>query len=135
MGLNSVIYSCLAILFWLILKLDWISILNKLLLQKEYVELEHTVGPLPVGENVGKEVVTRFRTNISNEGIFYTDANGREMKKRRRNYRETYTYDSTLEPVASNYYPINSRILVNDSSRALVVLTDRSQGGGSIAGV
>jgi lysosomal alpha-mannosidase len=47
----------------------------------------------------------------------------------------TFTGDSILEePVASNYFPINTWISMKDqdTSKTLVVVTDRSQGGGSI---
>jgi hypothetical protein len=37
-----------------------------------------------------------------------------------------------MEPIAGNYYPINSRIYINDTNRQLTILTDRSVGGSSI---
>ena len=51
-----------------------------------------------------------------------------------RNQRPTYTYNSTDEPVASNYYPINSKMEIRDETKGLrlAVLTDRSQGCSSI---
>ena len=93
-----------------------------------YAEFEHTVGPIPVKDNIGKEVITHFDTNIESGSLFYTDANGREMKERRRNYRKTWTLNDT-EPVSQNYYPVNSRIFINDSTTQLTVMADRSQGG------
>ena len=30
----------------------------------------------------GKEVISQFTTDIMNDGVWYTDANGREMQKR-----------------------------------------------------
>lgn len=36
------------------------------------------------------------------------------------------------EPVSENYYPINSRIMISDSTNSLIVLTDRSHGGSSL---
>lgn len=36
------------------------------------------------------------------------------------------------EPVAGNYYPVNSRIMLKDDELSLVVLNDRAQGGTSL---
>lgn len=80
----------------------------------DYVEIEYTVQLL-----MEMELVTRFYTNIHSNRTFYTDANGREMQKRIR-----------LDDVAAhrNYYPITSRIFINDASRQFVVASDRAQG-------
>ena len=96
-----------------------------------YAEFEYTVGPIPVSDHLGKEIITRFDTKIENGGKFYTDANGREMKERIRNHRDTWKLNVS-EPVSGNYYPINSRIFINDTKSQLTVMTDRSQGGSSI---
>jgi lysosomal alpha-mannosidase len=42
-----------------------------------------------------------------------------------------YNYVNT-EPVAANYYPVNSRIFVKDKNLQMTVLNDRSQGGASL---
>ncbi|RZC38887.1 Glyco hydro 38 and/or Alpha-mann mid domain containing protein, partial [Asbolus verrucosus] len=83
----------------------------------------------------GKEVITRFTVDkFSNGGIFYTDSNGRQQIKRTRNKHDGYTYDHKVEPVASNYYPITSKIVIKDETQKLevAVLTDRAQGGSSL---
>ena len=97
-----------------------------------YAEFEHTVGPIPLSYDnlLGKEIITRFDTNIASNGFFYTDANGREMKERKRDYRPTWKLKIT-EPVSENYYPVNSRILINDTSAQFTVMSDRSAGGTS----
>ena len=103
------------------------------------------VGPIPINDGVGKEIVTRYNTNVDNDAIFYTDSNGREFMKRQRNHRPTWDL-SVYEPVAGNYYPVNTAIYVegkqqeqrNDKSSspprsaAFAVVTDRTQGGSSI---
>lgn len=76
---------------------------------------------------MGKEVISRFDTPLDTKGYFYTDSNGREILKRRRNYRPTWKLNQT-EPVAGNYYPVNTRIYITDGKKQLTVLTDRSQG-------
>nr|XP_014342916.1 PREDICTED: lysosomal alpha-mannosidase [Latimeria chalumnae] len=79
----------------------------------------------------GKEIISRFKTPLQTNATFYTDANGREILQRRRDYRATWKLEQT-EPVAGNYYPVNSRIYIKDGKQQLTVLTDRSQGGSSI---
>ena len=96
-----------------------------------YAEFEYTVGPIPVNDGLGKEIISRFDSKIKSNKLFYTDANGREIKERKRDYRATWDYKVT-EPVSGNYYPVNSRIYINDSAAQLTVMTDRSHGGSSI---
>ncbi|XP_031470049.1 lysosomal alpha-mannosidase [Phasianus colchicus] len=98
---------------------------------RRFVELEWTVGPIPVEDGWGKEVISRFDTVLRSGGRFYTDSNGRQILERRRNYRPTWNLTQT-EPVAGNYYPVNTRIFIKDDKVQLTVLTDRSQGGSSI---
>ncbi|CAF1486743.1 unnamed protein product, partial [Adineta ricciae] len=95
------------------------------------IEIQWTVGPIPIDDNIGKEIIVRYDTDIDSASKYYTDANGREVLERIRNYRPTWNY-SIVENVSGNYYPINSRIWIRDSARQLTILTDRSEGGGSI---
>ncbi|XP_039626448.1 lysosomal alpha-mannosidase [Polypterus senegalus] len=111
---------------------SWCSQVVRLYRGQPFVELEWTVGPVPDGDNVGKEIISRFDTKLETNGFFYTDANGREVLERRRDYRKTWPLKQT-EPIAGNYYPVNSRIYIKDKKTQLTVLTDRSQGGSSIA--
>jgi lysosomal alpha-mannosidase len=84
-------------------------------------------------DGIGKEVVSRFTTDLQTDGLFYTDSNGRELLERKRNYRPTWELDLT-EPESGNYYPVTSKILIRDTIRQqeLAVLNDRSQGGSSL---
>ena len=108
-----------------------VSQVIRLYKDENYVEFEHTVGPIPIDDGLGKEIITRFDTNLKTNSKFYTDANGREMKERIRNHRDTWDLKVT-EPVSGNYYPVNSRIFINDSTSQLTMMSDRSQGGSSI---
>ncbi|CAF1622827.1 unnamed protein product [Rotaria magnacalcarata] len=110
---------------------NWASQEISLYDDAKMVEVEWTVGPIPVYDNIGKEIILRYDTDIQSDSKFYTDANGREVLERIRDYRPTWNY-SKVEPVSGNYYPINSRIWIKDSNRQLTVLTDRSEGGASI---
>ncbi len=74
-------------------------------------------------------------TQIPSGGRFYTDSNGRQTLLRRRDFRPTWTLNVS-EPVAGNYYPINSHIYVTDDQQnagaVVALVNDRSQGGTSL---
>ncbi|CAF3755266.1 unnamed protein product [Rotaria sp. Silwood1] len=110
---------------------SWVTQQITLYPEAPAVEIEWTLGPIPIDDNVGKEIVIRYDTNINSASKYYTDANGREVLERIRNYRPTWNYSSD-EPISGNYYPINSRIWIRDNQTQLTILTDRSEGGGSM---
>lgn len=89
------------------------------------------VGGIPIDDNRGKEIVSRFSTDIYSKGEFYTDSNGREMLRRIRNQRPTWNL-TLAEPVAGNYYPVTAKIAVEDVDLRFAVLNDRAQGGSSL---
>jgi lysosomal alpha-mannosidase len=68
---------------------------------------------------------------MKTNGEFFTDSNGREMLKRKRNSRDTWKV-SLKEAIAGNYYPVTTKIAIEDAKHRLAVLTDRAQGGSSI---
>ena len=86
------------------------------------VEVEWSVGPIPIDDKIGKNIIARYDTDIASEAKYYTDANGREVLERVRNHRPTWDYQ-VIENVSSNYYPINSRIWIKDQQRQFTVLT------------
>ena len=57
----------------------WAQQRIRLAADADHLELTWTVGPVPVQDGVGKEVISRLRSNIQNKGECFTDANGREM--------------------------------------------------------
>ncbi|CAG9841044.1 unnamed protein product [Diabrotica balteata] len=104
----------------------------------EYIEYDWMVGPLDnktvdTVHNIGKEIVKRYYIEeIKSNKIFYTDSNGRQLMKRLRN-NHTF-HDDNVEAASSNYYPVTSKITIEDikSDLKLSILTDRSQGGTSL---
>ena len=99
------------------------------------IEFEWMIGPIPIEDNEGKEYIHRIHINgLENGGVYYTDSNGRQYMKRRRNYRPDFEVPNVdkEEPVSSNYYPVTSTMYMEDNNLRVTVLTDRSQGGGSI---
>ena len=118
---------------------DYIKHVTRLIEDKDYVEVEYVVGPVPFDDGIGKEIISRYSTSIKSDGEFFTDSNGREFVSRTRNDvssaigYEDPSYNTDLEPVAGNYYPVNSAIYIEDESRSFSVLVDRSQGGSSLS--
>ena len=103
---------------------DWASQEISLYDDANTVEVEWTVGPIPIDDGIGKEIIVRYDTDIQSQSKFYTDANGREVLERKRDYRPTWNY-SKVETVSGNYYPINSRIWINEPNRQFTVLTGK----------
>eukprot|EP00930_Biecheleria_cincta_P010286 TRINITY_DN1122_c3_g1_i1.p1 TRINITY_DN1122_c3_g1~~TRINITY_DN1122_c3_g1_i1.p1 ORF type:complete len:1002 (-),score=168.48 TRINITY_DN1122_c3_g1_i1:36-3041(-) len=106
----------------------WVSQRIRLRKGAKHAEVTYTVGPIPVGDGFGKEVVSRITTDIQNHGECLTDSNGREMIVRKRDFRQTWKLNQT-EPVAGNYYPVTSALAIRDAHAQLTVLTDATQGG------
>ena len=48
------------------------------------------VGPIPVEDGIGKEVVVVYKTEIRSNGTFFTDSNGRQLVERKRGERWEY---------------------------------------------
>jgi len=110
---------------------NWGTLTTRLLSGSHEIEVVYSVGPIPVDDGIGKEVIIRYSTNIQSSSRWYTDSNGKEMQLRVRDRRPTFNY-SVGEPVASNYYPINALVVLSDSQHSLAVLPDRSHGGSSL---
>ena len=116
---------------------DFISQTIRLYNDSKTLSFEWIVGPIDISDGIGKEVITRFTTDLSSNSTFYTDSNGREVLTRTRNYRASWPFNQT-ESVSGNYYPVNSRIFIRDekedanNQRQLTLVTDRSQGGSSL---
>ena len=105
----------------------------------EYVDIQIDFIKRPIdfiqlsfdSDGVGKEIISRVSTNIASKGAFYTDANGRQTLQRVRDQR-SFSYTVT-EPIAANYFPVNSHIYLKDTpGNQLTMLVDRSQGGSSL---
>jgi hypothetical protein len=50
------------------------------------------IGPIPVDDDVGKEVITQLTANMSTNSTFYTDSNGRDFLKRVMIYNIYFRY-------------------------------------------
>ncbi|XP_012471054.1 probable alpha-mannosidase At5g13980 [Gossypium raimondii] len=110
---------------------SWIYQITRVYKGKEHAEFEFIVGPIPISDGIGKEVVTKILTHMKTSKTFYTDSSCRDFLERIRNYRKDWNLDVN-QPVAGNYYPINLGMYVKDDDKELSVLVDRSMGGASI---
>lgn len=111
---------------------EWISQVIRLYKDENIVEFEWLVGEIPVSDKIGREIISRFDTDIRSGDAFYTDSNGREMLPRRRDHRYTWNLNVT-EKISGNYYPVTAKIAIEDQRKRFAVLTDRAQGGSSLA--
>lgn len=112
---------------------DWVSQIIRIYKGEGTIEFNWMIGPIPIDDKIGKEIITKYMIkDMVTSGSFYTDSNGREIIKRVRNHRPTYEVILN-ETVSGNYYPVVTRISLNDSTTQVTVVTDRSQGGSSLA--
>uniref|UniRef100_A0A6M2F2G9 Alpha-mannosidase n=1 Tax=Populus davidiana TaxID=266767 RepID=A0A6M2F2G9_9ROSI len=110
---------------------SWIYQITRVYKGKEHAEVEFTVGPIPIKDGIGKEVVTKITTTVKNNKKFYTDSSGRDFIERVRDYRKDWELQVN-QPIAGNYYPINLGLYMQDNSSEFSILVDRSVGGSSI---
>ncbi|KAI3832345.1 hypothetical protein MKW92_046815, partial [Papaver armeniacum] len=99
---------------------EWIHQITRVYKGKEHAEVEFIVGPIPVEDEIGKEITTKISTTLKTNKTFYTDSNGRDFIKRVRDYRADWDLQ------------INLGIYVEDDKTELSVLVDRSVGGSSL---
>jgi len=93
------------------------------------VEHEFIVGELP---HPGMELIFRLDTKLNTGKSFTTDTNGRGELLRTRDYRKTWKLNQT-EKIAGNYYPVTSKIRINEpNGRGITIFPDRAQGGSSL---
>lgn len=114
----------------------WVTLEYRVNDGDEFVEVEWTVGSIPIDDKKGKEVIIRFDTqkSIKSAKTLYTDSNGLEFLTRVRNHRDTWnlTLHDDQEFVAANYFPITTGAYIKDDKYQLNIVTDRAQGAASL---
>jgi len=82
------------------------------------------------GLEIGYDVTVNWKCHeMQSGGVFYTDSNALEIVKRTADDYTARYNTTTNQRASSNYYPINSAILIEDAGEQMVVMNDRSQGG------
>jgi hypothetical protein len=95
------------------------------------MEVEWTVGPPPAGR-IDWEVFVRYNSSIRSQGVWFTDANGREYQQRLRQYRPSFDLPASSAVLAGNIYPITTGGFLQDDGSAMHVAVDRAQGAVSL---
>ena len=109
---------------------DWAVQTVRVRAGSPHVEVEWTVGEVPVSDGWGKEVISTIDASASMKDtgtMLYTDSNGREFMPRARDLE-------TEEFVAGNYYPLSTSAYVKDEGLGvqMSVLVDRGEGCASL---
>lgn len=114
---------------------EWIWQTIRVDAKKNYIEFDYVVGPIPTTEYKGREVVTRYITNMANQGVFLTDSGARQLLPRHRLNTEV------AEELGGSFYPVVSTIMIRDNAvrandsktaEAVAILVDRAQAGTSL---
>ena len=98
---------------WVTTSQDWASFIQRQYASSDEIEVEWLVGPLP-SVGAGTEVVMVYSSGLvsttEEKQEFWTDSNGRQMIRRLQDTRFSYDLEDgeKIEPVTSNYYPINT---------------------------
>mmetsp|Transcript_31307 Transcript_31307/g.88764 ORF Transcript_31307/g.88764 Transcript_31307/m.88764 type:complete len:508 (-) Transcript_31307:314-1837(-) len=104
---------------------EWASVAIRLWEGKAYLDTDWMVGPIPLEDNLGKEVVSRWTSGLNSGATFFTDANGRQLMRR------TYNKDAGA---AASFRPITSAATVSDSAgQEFMLITERGQAAASMA--
>eukprot|EP00092_Neocalanus_flemingeri_P041666 GFUD01045381.1.p1 GENE.GFUD01045381.1~~GFUD01045381.1.p1 ORF type:complete len:827 (+),score=232.40 GFUD01045381.1:107-2482(+) len=106
---------------------EWGALSIRTYADTDVTEVTWQVGPIPGG----KEAVVVYSTNMETDGVFYTDANGRQTIQRKREIINKFDGLKDAELESSNYYPITTRLELRGQD-VMTVITDRSQGGSSL---
>jgi len=125
-------------------KTSSVELVYRLYQEADILEVEYRVGPVDITDGLGKEVISRFDTDINSDDEWATDTNTLLMTARKRDNRATLwpggpEYFNQTDPVAGNYFAANTQAWVADASHAIdgtgrrfSVLIDRSEGSSSL---
>lgn len=99
----------------------------------ELIEFEVELSEVPINDNKGKDVMVNFKMFDGFEAnkTFWTDSNALEMQERRLNYNPRFPWSPDAQNISSNFYPVDSAIVMRDNNkkRQVTVMNDRAQGG------
>jgi hypothetical protein len=98
---------------------------------ESFVETVSSMGPIYIGDGIGKNVIMRFTSGIQSSDLFFTDSSGLELTQ---NQRGKWKFNANLGLSAGkNYYPMTILSTIKDTNTQLVYLTDKAEGASSMA--
>jgi lysosomal alpha-mannosidase len=101
---------------------NWTSEEFRLYDGEKMAEIEWIVGPIPVDDNIGKEIIMRYDTDIASMVEVFIRM---PMDVKYLNGKEIIDHHGIMRSI--NYYSIASRIWVKDNQRQLTILTGRNK--------
>lgn len=113
---------------------DWLEQTIRVYEDRDYVELDFTVGPLSEVAHESMEVIVRFDTDLKSNKLFYTDENGRQTMQRLRS-AEVRECHGQQQNITYNYYPSTTLAALRDEethTAELLLIPDRSVGVSSL---
>lgn len=114
---------------------DWVWQTIRVDARRNYIEFDYVVGPIPLADRLtGREVITRYITNMSNDGVFLTDSNARQLLPRHklRSMLATQLGGSFYPVVSTLALPNTKKIASRPTAEAIAILVDRPQAGSSL---
>jgi len=108
----------------------WLSQVIRIFEGDSNIQIETTITPINITDNLGKEVIVRYTTGMKTESMWYSDSQGLEFIPRTINQRPfwpSFPFNIT-EPEAFNYVPMNEAAYLRDGNNRLSFITDRSRG-------
>ena len=87
----------------------------RLYADSDVLELEYRVGPIDISDSIGKEVISRFDTDLESGDRWMSDANGLYLVERQLNTRAPLwpsgpEYFNQTDQVAGNYFAANTQV-------------------------
>lgn len=83
---------------------------------KEYIEFDWVVNIPLIDDHTGREIIIRFESDLDNDNVFYTDANGRQMVRRVYDHQRK---SCSNEDIPANWYPIYTKAFIRDKSKKI----------------
>lgn len=97
----------------------WLAQTVRLTSSDSHIEFEFQTSEVPIKDGIGKEVITRFSTNVASNGYFYTDSNGREFQQRKVSIHFEKYFSPIFSPGSRFFFFFSPSLIHSTFSRLL----------------